>query len=244
LLGGRNPANTHILVRFTGGGVKTLEIASDLTASTVNGMLITVSANSSSSFSVNVDVKGGAFEGRSGPVEVSAPTTGAVGFTIGKFGSSAAPTWAFVGMPRVPPSVAQCQLGAGSGVALNGTFNLSLTTQRGGLSVSGNGLVFATPGLYRVSCSGLMVRSSVSGDDAVAVIDLRLGTVGSSGSVVATLRGARNASSSGNEFLVSGQGIFEVTDLNDHLWAQNSVSANIAIPYADALLIVEKIGPA
>src|SRR5690606_20717627 len=78
LLGDRIPANTHILVRFTGGGVKTLEIASDLAASSVNGMLITVSARSSSSFSVNVDVKDGDFEGRSGPVEVSASTTGAV----------------------------------------------------------------------------------------------------------------------------------------------------------------------
>lgn len=140
-------------------------------------------------------------------------------------------------------SVAQCQLGAGSGVALNGTFNLSLTTQRGGLSVSGNGLVFATPGLYRVSCSGLMVRSSVSSDDAVAAIDLRLGAVGSSGSVVATLRGARNIGVSGNEFLASGHGIFEVADLNDRLWAQNSVAASITIPYANAL-IVEQIGPA
>lgn len=140
-------------------------------------------------------------------------------------------------------SVAQCQLGAGSGIPLNGTFGLSLTTQRGGLSVSGNGLVFATPGLYRVSCVGLMVRSSIASDDAVAAIDLRLGTVGSSGSVVATLRGARNISSSGNEFLVSGQGIFEVTDLSARLWAQNAVAASITIPFANAL-IVEQIGPA
>lgn len=103
LLGVRNPANTHVLVRFTGGGVKTLEIASDLTASSVNGMLITVSANSSASFSINVDVKDGTFEGRSGPVEVSASTTSAVGFTIGKFGNSNNPNWAFVGMPRVSP---------------------------------------------------------------------------------------------------------------------------------------------
>lgn len=140
-------------------------------------------------------------------------------------------------------SVAQCQLGAGSGIPLNGTFGLSLTTQRGGLSVSGNGLVFAAPGLYRVSCVGLMVRSSIASDDAVAAIDLRLGTVGSSGSVVATLRGARNISSSGNEFLVSGQGIFEVTDLSARLWAQNAVAASITIPFANAL-IVEQIGPA
>lgn len=139
-------------------------------------------------------------------------------------------------------SVAQCQLD-GTSVALNGTFNLSLTLQRGGLSVSGNGLVFATPGLYRVSCVGLMVRSSINSADAVAAIDLRLGTVGVSGSVVATLRGARNIDSSGNEFLADGQGIFEVTDLSARLWAQNSVSANITIPFSNAL-IVEKIGPA
>src|SRR5690606_23380741 len=158
------------------------------------------------------------------------------------FGSSAGPTWAFVGMPRVPPSVAQCQLG-GSGVALNGTFDLSLTLQRGGLSVSGNGLSFAAPGLYRVSCVGLMVRSSVSSADAVAAIDLILGTVGGGGGIVATLRGARNIDSSGNEFLVSGQGVFEVWDLSTKLWAQNAVAANITIPFDNAL-IVEKIGPA
>lgn len=103
LLGVRNPANTHILVRFTGGGVKTLEIASDLTAASVNGMLITASANSSSSFSVNVDVKDGTFEGRAGPVEVSASTTGAVGFTIGKFGGANNTTWSFVSTPMVAP---------------------------------------------------------------------------------------------------------------------------------------------
>ena len=139
-------------------------------------------------------------------------------------------------------SVAQCQLD-GAGVGLGGMLDLSLTTQRGGLSVSGNGLVFATPGLYRVSCVGLMVRSSISSADAVAAIDLRLGTVGVSGSVVATLRGARNIDSSGNEFLADGQGIFEVTDLSARLWAQNAVAANITIPFANAL-IVEKIGPA
>lgn len=142
-------------------------------------------------------------------------------------------------------SVAQCQLGGpGSpGVGLGGMFDLSLTTERGGLSVSGNGLSFAAPGLYRVSCAGLMVRSSLNSADAVAAIDLRLGVVGVSGSVVATLRGARNIDSSGNEFLAVGQGIFAVTDLSARLWAQNSVSADISIPFANAL-IVEQIGPA
>src|SRR5690554_2370364 len=139
-------------------------------------------------------------------------------------------------------SVAQCQLD-GTSVALNGTFNLSLTLQRGGLSVSGNGLSFAAPGLYRVSCVGLMVRSSLNSADAVAAIDLILGTVGGGGSIVATLRGARNIDSSGNEFLVSGQGVFEVFDLSTKLWAQNAVAASITIPFANAL-IVEQIGPA
>lgn len=138
--------------------------------------------------------------------------------------------------------VAQCQLDS-PGIGLGGMLDLSLTLQRGGFSVSGNGLVFATPGLYRVSCVGLMVRSSINSADAVAAIDLRLGMVGLSGSVVATLRGARNIDSSGNEFLASGQGIFEVTDTSARLWAQNTVAANITIPFANAL-IVEQIGPA
>src|SRR5690554_4851516 len=139
-------------------------------------------------------------------------------------------------------SVAQCQLD-GTSVALNGTFNLSLTLQRGGLSVSGNGLSFAAPGLYRVSCVGLMVRSSLNSADAVAAIELILGTVGVAGGIiVATLRGARNIDSSGNEFLVSGQGVFEVWDLSTKLWAQNAGAANITIPFDNAL-IVEKIGP-
>ena len=139
--------------------------------------------------------------------------------------------------------VAQFQLGAGSGIPLNTVFNLSLTHQRGGFSLSGNGLVFPTPGLYRVSCAGLMVRSSITSDDAVSAINLILGADVASGSLVATLRGARNIASSGNEFLVSGQGIFDVTDLSARLWARNAAAGNITIPFDNAL-IVEQIGPA
>lgn len=141
-------------------------------------------------------------------------------------------------------SVAQCQLDAGSGIPLNTVFSLSLMLQRGGFSLSGNSLVFPTPGLYRVSCAGLMVRSSLNGDDAVAAINLILGEDVVSGSLVATLRGARNIASSGNEFLVAGQGVFEVVDLNNKLWARNAAAGNITIPFVTNALIVEKIGPA
>lgn len=103
LLEGRNPASTHVHVSFSGGGAKTLMISSTLTDASVNGMLVTVTANSSSTYLIRVDVQGGTFNGQSGPVLVSQSSSGASGFTIGKFGSGSFSNWSFVEVPLVAP---------------------------------------------------------------------------------------------------------------------------------------------
>lgn len=102
LLGGRSPANTHVHVRFTGGGTKKVTIASDLAASSTNGMLITVSAHSSQSFSIYVEAQSSSFEGQSGEVLASSLSTGAAGFTIARAGGANG-NWFFAGVPRVSP---------------------------------------------------------------------------------------------------------------------------------------------
>lgn len=141
---------------------------------------------------------------------------------------------------------AYCRL-SGADIGLLGTFDLTVVSQKGGFSAPSNGLIFPKKGFYKVSCVGQMVRSSASGNDAAAAIAIRLGaTVGnpSVGATVAIARGLRGNNTTSNEFPVSGQGVFEVTDLSDRLWASQQIATNITIPFSEACLIVEPIGSA